>query len=102
MHILIWSLALGIALFQFVDFWTTTQVLARGGTELNPFMRMLFKGVGVRTGLVFFKFYVVVLALAGACFGWFENRSGFVLLLALFALYGAVVINNLRVYHEQK
>lgn len=108
MNILIWTLSIGIALFQFVDYWTTTKILERGGTEENPFMQFLFKELGVRTGLIIGKFYVVMLAICGAFFGLWERHLTIfgrdipmlVFLVLLFGIYGAVVAHNLAQYKK--
>ena len=39
-------------LLQFGDFWTTKQILAGGGRELNPIMAALMGWLGVVGGLV--------------------------------------------------
>lgn len=94
MNILIWTLSICVVLFQISDWWTTTRVLKQGGVELNPVMRWIFSIFGQNLGLVLCKFYVSALALAGAYLGWFESKGGLSMLAMLFALYGAVVINN--------
>ncbi len=102
MNILIWVLSVGIVLFQLMDYWTTSRVLERGGMELNGVMRSLFDLFGRRVGLAIGKLYAAVFFLCGAYFGWFESKIGFVLLLALFALYAAVVANNLVQFNKTR
>lgn len=99
MKMLIWCLVSGICLFQFADYWTTAKILQRGGVELNPVMRLLFKGFGLRTGLIIAKFYVALFVVVGAWLGWFDGAA-FALLAVLFGIYGSVVSHNLYQYRK--
>lgn len=99
LNLLIWFLAIGICLFQFADYWTTASILQRGGTELNPAMRLLFKGLGLRTGLIITKLYVALFVVVGAWLGWFDGDA-FVLLALLFGIYGTVVSHNIYQYQR--
>ncbi len=110
MNILIWALSFGIAVFQFVDYWTTLKVIERGGTEENQFMQFLFKGFGVRTGLIIGKFYAAMFVLCGAFFGWWDRHliifgrdiPMLVFLILLFGIYGVVVNHNLEQYKNTR
>lgn len=73
---MIYTLAALIALLQFVDYWLTAKVLARGGTELNPVMAKLMSLFGRQAGLLIGKLYAAVFVLVGAYLGWFESRIG--------------------------
>lgn len=98
MNILIWTLSICIAIFQIVDYWTTLKVLKKGGVELNPLMKTLFDLLGTETALFITKFYVVMLSIYGAYYGWWESKIGFSCLILMFGVYGAVVSHNLKQY----
>lgn len=98
---MIYTLAAIIALLQFMDYWLTAKVLERGGTELNPVMRFLFKGFGTKTGLIIGKFYAVLFVIVGAIMGWFDSNEGLVALAIMFVVYAVVVLNNLWQYHKR-
>lgn len=95
---MIYALATLIAVLQFADYWLTMKVLARGGTELNPVMRFLFKGFGTKTGLLIGKFYVVLFVIIGAIMGWFDSNEGLLAMAIMFVVYAVVVLNNLWHY----
>lgn len=99
LNFIVWCLAIGICLFQFADYWTTARILQHGGTELNPVMRLLFRGFGITTGLIIAKFYVALFVVVGAWSGWF-NGYAFVLLVLLFGIYGTVVSHNIYQYQR--
>lgn len=99
MSIIVWLLVAGICLLQFADYWTTAKILQRGGTELNPVMRFLFRGLGMRTGLLIGKFYVALMAAVGAWLGWW-NGDGFALLVMVFVVYAVVVTFNWNEYRK--
>lgn len=98
---MIYTLAALIAILQFMDYWLTMKVLARGGTELNPIMAKLLSLFGRQAGLIIGKLYAAVFVLIGAFAGWFESNEGFVALAILFVVYAVVVLNNLRQYYKK-
>lgn len=59
MHSL-WLFAL-FATLQIADVMLTLRILARGGSELNPIMRWVFRRVGPVVGLATFKLALLVL-----------------------------------------
>lgn len=96
-----WLLVILIALLQLADYWLTAKVLGHGGTELNPFMKFLFKGFGTKTGLIIGKFYVVLFVLIGAYVGWFDSNEEFIVIALLFVVYAVVVVNNFVQYCKE-
>lgn len=99
MTALIWILTLSICLLQFADYWTTAKILQRGGTELNPVMRMLFKGFGMTTGLLIGKFYAAMMVVFGAWRGWWYG-DGLYILVGIFVVYVVVVTHNVIQYRK--
>ena len=110
MDFLILGLVVGIVFFQFVDGWTTLQVIKAGGYESNKLEAQLMHWFGVRFTLFLTKGYVVIFVLTGAWFGWWKltwSVAGLdiplvVLLVALFGLYYLVVSHNLEQYKPNR
>jgi len=50
-------------LLVFLDFYLTWDILSRGGSELNPFVRWFMQKFGVKTGLIISRFVVLFFAL---------------------------------------
>lgn len=100
MNILIWTLSIGVAVFQAVDFWTTKKILERGHSrELNKVMAWLMDKIGVVPTLIITKGAAAIAVLAGAYFGlWGLSWHGFptmILLAGLFGFCGVVASHNL-------
>jgi hypothetical protein len=76
-----------LAGLQIADAYLTWRVLANGGRELNPVVRILMKWFGVAAGLMLAK-----AALLAAAALWLGDHV--VLILLLVALYSWVVMNN--------
>ena len=85
------SLALFVALvvLQFLDYMTTTHILAAGGRELNPVMQWLFDRLGTEQALLT-KGFVVILA-GGLC-RLYDNTLALGIIVAV---YVAVIAWNL-------
>lgn len=94
------SLAVLIILLQIADYWLTTKVLAKGGTELNPIMYKLMQIFGRQTGLILSKLYTSVFVLVGVYLGWFVGTTGLLILVGLAAIYAWVVWHNLVQYRK--
>lgn len=77
-------------LLQYADGYTTHRILARGGRELNPFLSGLFARFGYLAPLAIVKSLFVG---AGA---WLYFSQQWQVLLALDAIYAAVVWHNFR------
>lgn len=92
----IWLLALSIAALQVADFFSTLEILRRGGRELNPLMRLLFSVLNVKAALLLTKGGVAIFVIFGAHAGWFTSKVGFISLLCLAAIYIAVAAHNLK------
>lgn len=76
---------------QLGDYLTTTEILKRGGRELNPVMKWIMDKIGVIPALFFTKVVTIMLI-------WELNV--FWLTLALCLFYMAVVGNNFMVLRK--
>lgn len=102
MSILIYIISFSISLFQVIDYWTTTQVLLKGGVEVNRFEKYLMLKFGVEAALLFTKGLAAIIVLIGAIMGWFNSNLTFAALVGLFLLYLWVVWNNWSVYNKMR
>lgn len=91
------SLALLLVLLQIPDIWTTNRILAMGGREMNPGVRLLMR-LGSRW---WWPKLAIALAAAGymALSGEPEARMA---LLICNAAYAPVVLSNLRQIRKMK
>lgn len=101
MNILIWTLTIGIALFQLVDYWTTKKTLEHSGVELNKMLCWLMLRIGTEATLIITKSMAAILVFVGAVRGWWESEIGISVLTVLFVLYAVVVVNNISVYRKR-
>ncbi len=81
-----------LALFavQIADVWTTNQILARGGRELNPIMKWIMDKTGDQWSVV-----KVAAALIVAAFLWADGNISAVWIITV--ITGLVALNNYRV-----
>ena len=92
---IVWILAIAVVAEQVLDYWTASKILARGGVELNPVMVKLMQLLGRKSGLIIGKLYASVFVLAGAYLGWFDNKTGTLLLIFLAVFYAVIVLHNI-------
>lgn len=92
-----WTLAALLVLLQVPDILTTNAILAAGGRELNPAMRLCMR-LSAAWGLPWLPWWMpkLTMTLAGACYlGVSEGLDALVALALLVLAYLAVVGSNL-------
>lgn len=93
---MIWVILAVFAALQAADYWTTDRILRQGGNELNPVLRWFFERFGRRPALLAGKLVAVAAA------GWLAMSGSMWPLVAVTAVYGAVVAHNARSLARQK
>ena len=54
------ALFIALAILQWADYYTTTEIIYKGGGELNPILKWLMLQFGVEEGLIFKGFAVLL------------------------------------------
>lgn len=95
MNLPIFLLLAAFIALQLGDWYTTTRALAHGAREANPAMAWLMRHIGVQPALIA-KVIVASLCAAVVALG-MPPKLAIIILLALCALFGWVVVHNWRV-----
>ena len=82
---------------QIADGLTTYLVISKGGREKNPIVAWGMKQIGLIPALVAYKALAIG---AGFVLYHFADDGGLYVLIAMVALYGWVVAQNWRAYHQ--
>lgn len=86
-----WLLAVNLILLQIPDVVTTNRILAHGGRELNPVMRLC-----MRMGRGWWAPKLLGTVLGAVYLAVWGEEDGYWMLAGLNGLYVAVVLSNLR------
>lgn len=76
-----------LVFLQWADYYTTTQIIYKGGGELNPILKWLMLNFGVEEGLIFKGFCIII-------FG--AVMHSVVVLATMDVIFAAAVIWNFR------
>lgn len=84
------GLLIVFAVLQALDAYTTLQILAKGGKELNPVMNWVFDKLGIVNGVVMVKCFIILLFL------WAIDLIPVWVFILMIGIYSFVVAHNLR------